>query len=95
MAKHVQSTKKQDSVRKGFLWLIIIDYLLLAFFLFQLSSLTLNNGAIISFLLVVYNFLLVSLCFQRTHQQESYIIYPILSATLLAFICFIYFFFWI
>ncbi|AUI88782.1 hypothetical protein BS333_19950 [Vibrio azureus] len=95
MAKNVFSTQKQDCVKKGFLWLILIDYLLLAFFLFQLPSLTLNSGTTISFLLVVYNFLLVSLCFHRTQKQDSYIIYPILSATLLAFTCFIYFFFWI
>ncbi|PFG58493.1 hypothetical protein ATG66_1043 [Vibrio sp. ES.051] len=85
--------KKRDLLKKAFLWLIVFDYLLLTLFLTQLSSLTLNSGTMISLLLVVYNILLVSLCFQRTEKQDSYIIYPILSATLLAFICFLYFFF--
>ncbi|MGR5068475.1 MULTISPECIES: hypothetical protein [Vibrio] len=84
---------KNDALKKAFLWLIIFDYLLLAFFLTQLSSLNLNSGTMISLLLVVYNILLVSLCYQRTSHQDSYILYPVLSATLLAFVCFLYFFF--
>ncbi|EKM25661.1 putative membrane protein [Vibrio harveyi] len=47
----------------------------------------------ISLLLVVYNVLLVSFCYQRTSNHDSYIIYPVLSATLLAFVFFLYFFF--
>ncbi|WP_322804336.1 hypothetical protein SO574_18870 [Vibrio alfacsensis] len=84
---------KNDPIKKAFLWLIIFDYLLLAFFLSQLSTLNLNSGTMISLLLVVYNILLVSLCYQRTSHQDAYIIYPVLSATLLAFVCFLYFFF--
>ena len=84
---------QKDSLKKAFLWLIIFDYLLLAFFLTQLPSLNLNSGTMISLLLVVYNILLVSLCYQRTSKQDSYIIYPVLSATLLAFVCFLSFFF--
>ncbi|EPI0762675.1 hypothetical protein [Vibrio alginolyticus] len=92
---HITSSEKRksDFLKKAFLWLIVFDYLLLAFFLTQLSSMTLNSGTMISLLLVVYNVLLVSLCFQRTNKQDSYIIYPVLSATLLAFVCFLYFFF--
>ncbi len=63
-------------------------------FLTQLSSLNLNSGTMISLLLVVYNILLVSFCYQRTSNDDSYIIYPVLSATLLAFVCFLYFSFW-
>ncbi|MGR5178784.1 hypothetical protein ACPV4B_17500 [Vibrio parahaemolyticus] len=84
---------KSDSLQKAFLWLIVVDYALLAMFLSQLSSLTLKGGTAISMLLVVYNGLLTFLCFRRTHKRDSYIIYPTLSATLLAFICFLYFFF--
>ncbi|MBE3751494.1 hypothetical protein HJZ98_01580 [Vibrio parahaemolyticus] len=93
MHEPIPDTKRRDVLKKAFLWLIIFDYLLLAFFLTQLSSLNLNSGTMISLLLVVYNVLLVSLCFQRTNKQDSYIIYPVLSATLLAFVCFLYFFF--
>ncbi|MCG6235906.1 hypothetical protein [Vibrio furnissii] len=82
-----------DGLKKAFLWLIVIDYCLLGLFLLQLTSLTLHAGTSISLLLMMYNILLSFLCFQRTNKQESYIIYPTLSATLLAFICFLYFFF--
>jgi hypothetical protein len=84
---------KRDALQKVFLWLIIFDYLLLTFFLTQLSILNLSSGTMISLLLVVYNILLVSLCYQRTSHRDAYIIYPVLSATLLAFVCFLYFFF--
>ncbi|MEF1337553.1 hypothetical protein REH81_12290 [Vibrio rotiferianus] len=84
---------KKDGLKKAFLWLIVLDYILLGFFLTQLWSLSLNSGTMISMLLVIYNVLLTFLCFQRTSKQDSYIIYPIISATLLAFVCFLYFFF--
>ncbi len=84
---------KPDPLQKAFLWLIIIDYALLALFLSQLSTLSLKGGTGISLLLVVYNGLLTFLCFRRTNKRDAYIIYPTLSATLLAFICFLYFFF--
>ncbi|MDF2152602.1 hypothetical protein [Vibrio sp. CAU 1672] len=93
MYQQPTNAPKKDELKKAFLWLIILDYLLLAFFLFQLSSLSLNSGTMISLLLVLYNILLTFLCFQRTSNQDSYIIYPTLSATLLAFVCFLYFFF--
>lgn len=92
MSHHVENQRK-DRLQKAFLWLIIMDYALLAFFLSQLYNLTLNSGTAISMLLVVYNVLLTFLCFQRTESQDAYILYPTLSATLLAFICFLYFFF--
>ncbi|MGP8305859.1 hypothetical protein WJM94_06735 [Vibrio sp. YIC-376] len=92
MSHHVENQKK-DGLKKAFLWLIIIDYALLSFFLSQLYNLTLNSGTAISMLLVIYNVLLTFLCFQRTERQDAYIIYPTLSATLLAFTCFLYFFF--
>jgi hypothetical protein len=92
MFHHVENQKK-DGLKKAFLWLIIIDYVLLTFFLSQLYNLTLNSGTAISTLLVVYNVLLTFLCFRRTEKQDVYIIYPTLSATLLAFTCFLYFFF--
>lgn len=82
-----------DLLKKAFLWLIVFDYLLLGFFLTRLSSLSLNSGTMISLLLVVYNVLLVSFCYQRTSNHDSYIIYPVLSATLLAFTFLLYFFF--
>ena len=76
------------------MWLILIDYGLLSMFLFQLTSLTLQAGTAISLLLVFYNAILTFFCFQRANRSDdSYIIYPTLSATLLAFICFLYFFF--
>ena len=92
---HQQSNQlvKKDGLKKAFLWLIVFDYILLGFFLTQLWSLSLNSGTMISMLLVIYNVLLTFLCFQRTSKQDSYIIYPIISATLLAFVCFLYFFF--
>ncbi|MBU2898641.1 hypothetical protein [Vibrio hepatarius] len=93
MSQFVHQTIKKDPLRKAFLWLIVIDYGLLSLFLFQLYELTLNGGTAISTLLLIYNVLLSFLCFQRTNKRDSYIIYPTLSATLLAFVCFLYFFF--
>ncbi|MCL9776517.1 hypothetical protein [Vibrio methylphosphonaticus] len=87
------AASQPDSLKKAFLWLVIIDYMLLALFLSQLPTLTLKAGTGISLLLVIYNVLLSFLCFRRTQQRDGYIIYPTLSATLLAFICFLYFFF--
>ncbi|SHO55678.1 hypothetical protein [Vibrio quintilis] len=96
MYHHYQQTvetNKKNGMQKFFLWLIVVDYALLTLFLTQLSSLTLRGGTGISLLLVIYNVLLTFLCFQRTRRRDTYIIYPTLSATLLAFICFLYFFF--
>ncbi len=83
----------KNMLKKTLLWLIIIDYGLLTLFLIQLTSLTLNSGISISFLLVLYNVLLNVLCFKHISQRESHIIYPTLTATLLAFIYFLYYFF--
>ncbi|MGD8231008.1 hypothetical protein [Vibrio sp. TRT 1302] len=93
MPQHSVNTAKKDGLKKAFLWLIIIDYMLLTLFLSQLYNLTLNAGTGISTLLLIYNVLLTFLCFQRTNKQEAHIIYPTLSATLLAFVCFLYYFF--
>ncbi|SDG90644.1 hypothetical protein SAMN04488136_104174 [Vibrio xiamenensis] len=82
-----------DILKKAFLWLIVIDYLILALFLSRLPMLSLNAGTVVSGLVLFYNILLGFLCFSRTTRNESYIIYPTISATLLAFICFLYFFF--
>lgn len=89
---HADASPK-DTVKKAFLWLVVLDYVLLAMFLSQLSNLSLNSGTFISTLLMLYNLLLSVLCFQRTSHQDGYIIYPTISATMLAFICFLYFFF--
>jgi hypothetical protein len=93
MEQQFSDTSNKHLLKKAFLWLIIFDYLLLAYFLLKLSNLTLNSGTMISLLLLFYNILLTFLCFQRTNNRDSYIIYPTLSATLLAFICFLYYFF--
>ncbi|PWI33011.1 hypothetical protein DI392_11905 [Vibrio albus] len=86
--------RKPDRLQKVFAWLIVIDYLMLTAFLIRLTSLTLNEGVTISALLVLYNTLLTFLCFRRSRRSDDYYtIYPILSATLLAFILFLYFFF--
>ncbi|PKF51192.1 hypothetical protein [Enterovibrio nigricans] len=84
---------QNDMIKKVFLWLVVVDYLLLGLFLFLLPTLTLRGGTAISTLLMLYNLLLSFLCFQRSSHQHSHIIYPTLSATLLAFVCFLYFFF--
>ncbi|WP_332404939.1 hypothetical protein [Vibrio metschnikovii] len=93
MYQKYKQLKRKDNIKKFFLWLIILDYILLGFFLAHLWSLSLNSGTIISLLLVLYNILLTILCFQRTNHNDLHIIYPIISATLLAFVCFLYFFF--
>ncbi|QXO18282.1 MULTISPECIES: hypothetical protein [Vibrio] len=93
MPQLTRHTNHKDTLKKAFLWLIVLDYCLLALFLTQLTNLTLHAGTSISLLLLIYNILLSFLCFQRTSQRDAYIIYPTLSATLLAFICFLYFFF--
>lgn len=93
MAQLTQKTSRKDTLKKAFMWLIVLDYCLLGLFLTQLTSLTLHGGTSISLLLLLYNILLSFLCFQRTTRRDAYIIYPTLSATLLAFICFLYFFF--
>jgi len=93
MSQQSVRPKQKDSLRRAFLWLILVDYVLLALFLNQLYTLTLKAGTVISTLLLFYNGLLSFLCFQRTNRQDAYIIYPTISATLLAFICFLYFFF--
>ncbi|PJC86422.1 hypothetical protein CSW98_09425 [Vibrio sp. HA2012] len=88
------NSRKPDLLQKVFAWLVVIDYLLLSTFLLKLNSLTLNAGVSISILLVFYNILLTFLCFRRARRAEDfYTVYPVLSATLLAFVLFLYFFF--
>ncbi|WP_165312894.1 hypothetical protein [Vibrio ziniensis] len=93
MYQQVNETSAKDKLKKALLWLIVVDYFLLTLVLFQLTSLTLNSGVSISLLLVIYNVLLTTLCYQRTNEGESYIIYPTITATLLSFIYLLYFFF--
>ncbi len=88
-----ESGVKNRLIKKALLWLIVIDYCLLAMLLINLTNVTLSSGVTISLLLVLYNILLHILCFQRTTEREGYIIYPTITATLLAFIYFLYFFF--
>ncbi len=88
-----ESGVKSRLIKKALLWLIVIDYCLLALVLINLTNITLRSGVTISLLLVIYNILLYIVCFQRTTEQDGYIIYPTITATLLAFIYFLYFFF--
>jgi len=93
MPKHKAKQNKPSHLKKALLWLIVIDYVLLSLFLTQLYKLSLRAGTVISTLLVIYNVLLAYICFKRTNKQDVHIIYPTLSATLLAFVYFLYFFF--
>ena len=86
--------RRPDRLQKVFAWLIVVDYLMLLMFLVQLTTLPLSSGVTISALLIVYNILLTFLCFRRARRAEDvYTLYPVLSATLLAFVLFLYFFF--
>lgn len=86
--------RKKDGLQKVFLWLIVIDYFLLFFFIYRFNRLTLSGGVTISLMLFTYNSLLTFICFHRAKRHSDYyIIYPVLTATLLTFISFIYFFF--
>ena len=51
MDQQHSDTSTKDILKKAFLWMIVFDYLLLAFFLLQLSNLTLNSGTLISLLM--------------------------------------------
>ncbi|WP_223159390.1 hypothetical protein [Vibrio sp. Y2-5] len=93
MDRHNNESCEKANLKKALLWLIVVDYFLLTTFLFQLTHLTINSGTSISLLLVIYNVILTGLCFLQTTKYETYIIYPTITATLLSFICFLYFFF--
>lgn len=86
--------QKPDKLKKMFAWLIVADYLILAFFLLHIHSLTVHRGITTSALLVIYNILLTFLCFRRARRaDDTYAIYFMLFATILTFILHLYFFF--
>ncbi|GAA4873083.1 hypothetical protein [Ferrimonas pelagia] len=74
-----------DGLQKYFLYLIIADWLLLILGGFLLSRVSFVYAAVICIMLLLYNVLLVKLCFIRARRaSDGYLLYPVVTACLVA-----------
>ncbi|WP_163934474.1 hypothetical protein [Paraferrimonas sp. SM1919] len=74
-----------DKLQKLFLYLIVLDYGLLFWLMYNSNELRFATNIAVALLLVAYNLLLTQLSFRRARRQSDYyILYPILGAGLLS-----------
>lgn len=84
--------RKIDFLQKFFMYLIIIDWLLLGFIVLRIQSLNIYYGSVVSALLVVYNSFLTHICFRRAKRRDdTHLIYPVIMGTVIASLLFLYF----
>ncbi|MCE9686211.1 hypothetical protein LZP73_08265 [Shewanella sp. AS16] len=85
-----------DKLQKFFLYLILLDWVLLLITAIEMQSLSFRYGAIISVMLLVYNVFLTHLCRIRARRaNDAYMIYPVMTGALISFLLVTYFFFFI
>ncbi|MEZ9594343.1 hypothetical protein AB4298_06855 [Shewanella sp. 10N.261.52.F9] len=86
--------KGPDFLQKLFLYLILFDWVVLLYLFVEIKSMSFRHGAITSVMVVIFNLILVNLCFKRARRAEdSYQIYPVIMGALMSFVIIAYFFF--
>lgn len=85
--------RRVDFLQKFFMYLIIIDWLLLIVTSVKIQSLNSYYGSSISALLIIYNAFLCHISFVRAKRShDAYLNYPVAMGTLIASLLFGYFF---
>ncbi|MCS6099610.1 hypothetical protein ACRN93_15760 [Shewanella baltica] len=83
-----------DKLQKVFLYLILLNWLLLIIVAFNMNTLRFSHGVMISIMIFIYNYFLAHLCFIRAARaQDAYLIYPVVIGALSSFFLVVYFFF--
>ncbi|SHH17295.1 hypothetical protein [Ferrimonas marina] len=78
-----------DRLQKYFLYLIVIDWVLLALGWYFLERLSFSYGIVVCVMLLLYNALLVKLCFFRARRaSDGYLLYPVTFACVMAGVLF-------
>ena len=86
--------KGVDGLQKIFLYLIILDWLMLIYLCAEIKQLPFRYGVVASVMDIVFNLILMNLCFKRARRAEDgYLIYPVIAGALLSFCLVGYFFF--
>ncbi|MGI2066177.1 hypothetical protein [Shewanella sp. MF08487] len=82
-----------DKLQKVFLYLILLNLLLLAVISLNMNTLRFSNGVIILMMMFTYNYFLAQLCYIRAaRSQDAYLIYPVVIGALSSFFLVVYFF---
>lgn len=83
-----------DKLQKVFLYLILLNWLLLIIVALNINTLRFSHGVMISIMIFIYNYFLAHLCFIRAARaQDAYLIYPVVIGALSSFFLVVYFFF--
>ncbi|ABE56904.1 conserved hypothetical protein [Shewanella denitrificans OS217] len=82
-----------DRLQKFFLYLILVDWLLLLVTTLKMQSLSFFYGSVIAFMLFIYNLFLANLCRIRARRaKDTYLIYPVVLGAFISFLLVSYFF---
>lgn len=85
--------RRVDFLQKFFMYLIIIDWVLLIVTSLKIQSLNSYYGSSISALLIIYNAFLCHISFVRAKRsRDAYLNYPVSMGMLIATLLFSYFF---
>jgi hypothetical protein len=83
-----------NKLQKFFLYLILLDWVLLIITALEMQSLSFGYGAIISVMLFIYSLFLTNLCRIRARRaNDAYMIYPVIIGAIVSFLLVVYFFF--
>ncbi|GIU04226.1 hypothetical protein C9I43_14340 [Shewanella morhuae] len=83
-----------DKLQKVFLYLILLNLLLLTVVSININTLRFSHGVIVLIMMFIYNYFLVHLCYIRAaRSQDAYLIYPVVIGALSSFFLVVYFFF--
>jgi len=86
--------KGPDGLQKAFLYLILLDWFMLFYISTEMRHMTFRHGVLASFMLTMFNLILMNLCFRRARRSgDTYLLYPVIAGALFSFILMSYFFF--
>ncbi|MGI2258633.1 hypothetical protein [Shewanella sp. GXUN23E] len=72
-----------DGPQKVFLYLILLGWLMLIWLALNIHSMSSRYGIISSLLLLLFNLLLVAICYRRARRtDDGYLIYPVVGSSI-------------
>ncbi|MCL1038712.1 hypothetical protein L2725_14805 [Shewanella corallii] len=86
--------KGPDGPQKVFLYLILLGWLMLIWLTLNLQGMSARYAVISSGLLLVYNLLMVGICFRRARRtDDGYLIYPVVGSAIGSYVLTAWYFF--
>lgn len=96
MATYYDKRKGPDGLQKVFLYLIVLDWVILFFVTIEVNNTTFRHGVLSSIMLTSFNLILMNICFRRARRSgDSYMLYPVITGALYSFTLMSYFFFFL